>query len=139
VGIKGGGSDGPDTDSPDTDDDDPNADIGYLLNPHFMTMYLRYGTRVLDKVPQYRKPGMTVHQFLRDNGALYAVLQSVFNIGIGVRLFRTPPIIFGYADGIWDTYVYNSCKSVGPDSSDTEMALRASNRRTIYTQYQRGH
>jgi hypothetical protein len=43
--------------------------IGYLFHPPFMTMYLRYGTRVLEKAPQYRKPGMTVHQFLKDDDA----------------------------------------------------------------------
>jgi hypothetical protein len=43
---------------------------------------------------------MTVHQFIRDNGTLYGILQSVFDIGIGVRLFRVPPIIHGYSDGI---------------------------------------
>jgi hypothetical protein len=29
-------------------------DIGYLLHPHFMTMYLRYVTWVFEKAPQYR-------------------------------------------------------------------------------------
>ena len=66
-----------------------------------VTTYLLYGTHEFDKVPQYRKPGMTVHPCLCDNGALYyAVLQSVLNLRIGVRFFHTPPIVFGYADGI---------------------------------------
>ena len=75
-------------------------DLGYLLIPHFMTMYLRHGTNVFERVPQYRKPGMSINQFLRDNSALYGILQSVFNVGIGIQLFRTPYNVQGYSDGI---------------------------------------
>jgi hypothetical protein len=72
-------------------------DLVYLLIPHFMTTYLHYGTRVLDKAPQYRKPGMSVNQFLRYNSVLYGILQSVVT---GIQLFRTPMNVQGYSDGI---------------------------------------
>jgi hypothetical protein len=75
-------------------------DLGYLLIPHFMTMYIRHGTSVFDRVPQYKQPGMTVQQFLRDNNALYGILQSVFNVGIGIQIFHTPIQVQGYFDGI---------------------------------------
>jgi hypothetical protein len=65
-------------------------DLGYLLIPHFMTMYIRHGTSVFEKVPQYKQPGMTVQQFLRDNNSLNGILQSVFNVGIGIQIFHTP-------------------------------------------------
>jgi hypothetical protein len=65
-----------------------------------MTMYIRHGTSVFDRVPQYKQPGMTVQQFLRDNDALYGILQSVFNVGIGIQIFHTPIQVQGYFDGI---------------------------------------
>jgi hypothetical protein len=74
--------------------------LGYLLIPHFMTMYIRYGTNVFERVPQYKQPGMTVHQCHRDNNALYGILQSVFNLWIGIQMFHTPVQVQGYFDGI---------------------------------------
>ena len=46
-------------------------EIGYLLVPHFMSRYMKYGVSVFEKVPQYCKPGMSLKQFVRDNNALY--------------------------------------------------------------------
>jgi hypothetical protein len=56
--------------------------------------------------------GMTVDQFLRDNSALYGILQSVLNVGIGIQLFRTPMNIQGHSDGI-RMYI-NVVKRLGP-------------------------
>jgi hypothetical protein len=68
--------------------------------PHFMTLYLRYGTKVFEKAPRYNKPGLDINQFLRDNDLFYGILQSVFNTGIGIQVFHHPIYTQGRLDGI---------------------------------------
>jgi hypothetical protein len=68
--------------------------------PHFMALYLRFGTRVFEKAPRYKKPGLSVNQFLRDNELFYGILESVFNISIGIQVFHHPIYSNGWFDGI---------------------------------------
>jgi hypothetical protein len=37
--------------------------LGYLLVPRFMLLYVRYGTKVFVKAPEYQMPGLTIAQF----------------------------------------------------------------------------
>jgi hypothetical protein len=74
--------------------------LGYQLNPHFMTLYLRYGWRILEMAPQYKRENLSLEQLKEDIELLNGIPYSIFNTSIGVQLFQSDEPVDGYYDGI---------------------------------------
>jgi hypothetical protein len=56
--------------------------LGYLLYPHFMTLYLRYGWRILEKAPQYKRGNLSLEQLNEDIELLYGIGSSSPDAGV---------------------------------------------------------
>jgi hypothetical protein len=62
--------------------------------------YLRHGIDVFQRAPKYHAPGLTLPQFLRDNNALFGIVETVSNVGFGIQMFNSPIRKHGVFDGI---------------------------------------
>jgi hypothetical protein len=50
--------------------------LGYLMISHFITLHIRYGTRIFEWSSRYKKPGLDINQLHRDNELFFGILQS---------------------------------------------------------------